>query len=319
MTTRGPTNIFSGEIMPVAPKIDDPELSAFVRNLLDYLRRLTGKLSRFTGTNTGASVLVFAAYADDQEYLSAGDNQIVWTHRLRQDSPYSWSSPSAQIQVSQPGFYLVLVDLMFHPGAAIDTDVWISKVQGTTILSTARYGYSEYGLTDAVSPNNSHTFECPVVLSAGDTIAIYASASSVSLLERGTRITILHLPEESSGTPGIPPGDDPWVPPDDGTCVLCDDWMSKNGNVVLGGTLIYSYGAQDTYANTQANVIAGAPAIVAAGLCGISSVNDIMVYWVNQAHVNSGVTDYATFVAGNPDAPNVFIGEAYFRCADQPT
>lgn len=106
--------------------------------------------------------------------------------------------------------------------------------------------------------------------------------------------------------------------PDPGSCTLCATWLAAQpGTITVDGYTALPYGTMAVLATVQSDVIANAPAIVAAGICGITSVSDLIIYWENTAHVNSGTCSYDFFIANNPDDPFVFIGRAYFRCEDQ--
>ncbi|MHA2265859.1 MAG: hypothetical protein ACXAEN_25995, partial [Candidatus Thorarchaeota archaeon] len=70
--------LVSGEPMPIPPKVDDPELEAFHRKLMDYLRRLTTKLSNteFGGSADVGVIETFAATIDGDQSV---DGAATWT------------------------------------------------------------------------------------------------------------------------------------------------------------------------------------------------------------------------------------------------
>lgn len=185
MTTRGPNSIFSGEIMPLAPELKDPELNAFHRNLLDYLRRLTGKLSRHVGGG-GGTVETFSAYANEQ---SLGTGAVValipWNNELLKDSTYTHDVDSGVITVSQSGLYIVHCDVqIFKNFAAVFR---VAKVDsGGTDISLETYIESTYpspGVAESVS------FMVPLLLDAGESLGVFM-AQTDAYVSPGTRIAV---------------------------------------------------------------------------------------------------------------------------------
>lgn len=193
--------IFSGEPLPIPPKIDDPNVAAFHRKLIDYLRRLTGFLDRFAtggGGTGGAGVLVAAAYKDvDQAYTVAGDTVVTWPVTLRVDSPFSFGGAPGKIAVSETGFYVLEVDL------AIDKNINdVVRVVKTT-------GGVDSDIAWSISPNENAVlgvgFELfsmmvPMNLVAGDIIAVHilpSSDSGQNLVAESCRLLLTFYPEEA--------------------------------------------------------------------------------------------------------------------------
>lgn len=183
MATRGPNNIYSGEIMPVAPEIKDPELAAFHRNLLDYLRRLTGKLARFGGGGDGGTgVKSLASYALLQ--FDSAKFAIVWEASLWQDDIFTFSGPASQITVLESGNYTVEVDWCVFKN--FSDHVLYIKVNGSS--STYRESFL---LTPDVG--RTYSFMIPLVLNANDVVTIEIESSGDVGCQEGTRLLITKL------------------------------------------------------------------------------------------------------------------------------
>lgn len=193
MTTRGPNNIFSGEPLPLVPNFTDPETAAFARNLIDYLRRLTGKLARFSGAG-GSTVLEFAAYAQAQSLgVGAGVTAgIPWNVELRKDSLFTHATDSPAVRVSETGLYVVECDVQIFKNFAVDFSV--SKTDnGGNIISTPVYAGSHYpapGVSESVS------FMVPIQLSAGDYVSV-VMVQDDAFVSAGTRVWITKVKDES--------------------------------------------------------------------------------------------------------------------------
>jgi len=187
MATRGASNIYSGEPLPVPPKVDDVEVDAFNRKLIDYLRRLTGKLARFAGGG-GSSVLVFSAYIVSDYIPGLATFDIPWTEILREDSIFSHSADGTSITVAQAGFYIVEVD--FTPYKNFNPTVLEIQVNGVTpTWATSHF---------VVTSQDTYSSMTPLVLSAGDIVTTrIGNGTDMGLYQYGTRIVVSHIGDES--------------------------------------------------------------------------------------------------------------------------
>jgi len=166
-------NIFSAEILPLAPKVDDVELDVFHRKLLDYLRRLTGKLGTYAGGDGGSSTAalkVFAAYKDDQT-LSSDEEIVLWENELRRDSIYTYNGTYGFVQVSEAGLYIVECDLSMVKDFAQDYLVIKCDATGTR-TDTMTYNTTRPNLD---SEATTCSFMVPVLCDANDRLAVLIS------------------------------------------------------------------------------------------------------------------------------------------------
>ncbi len=181
MATRGPQNIFSGEILPVAPKIEDPELDAFVRKLLDYLRRLTGKLARFSGGGGGTSTLkTLATTALSQ--ADAVPFDVVWEASLWQDDIFSFTGPSTSITVLESGYYVVEVDWRIYKNFT-DHRITVYVNGVSTELHYASY-------IPNADVDKHYSYMIPLILAANDVLTLRVQSSSDVGVVDGTRLLI---------------------------------------------------------------------------------------------------------------------------------
>lgn len=187
MTTRGPNNIFSGEPLPLIPDVKDPEMAAFLRNLIDYLRRLTGKLARFTGPAGVGSGAVKSLASHALLQIASGPSgafDIVWESSLWQDDNFSFTGPSARITVLEAGFYGVEVDWRVAKNFA-DHRLHVN-VNGSTQT------YME-SFVPGPEVDKTYSYMIPVVLAVNDVVTINVSSSSDVACEDGTRLLITKL------------------------------------------------------------------------------------------------------------------------------
>lgn len=199
MASRGPNNIFSGEPLPIAPKINDPEIDAFNRKLLDYLRRLVGKLSRFSnGDGGGTTVQVFAASTSVDLNPGAGATlPLPWDTEIRRDSIYTLSVGNTVIRVSETGFYVVEVDVTVNKNFQFRVMVSIVDSGGTEIVT------EDYMKSDVTGPSTGQTysFMVPVNLTAGDYIStiLYVTdgVNDAAILKLGTRVLVTKIADEA--------------------------------------------------------------------------------------------------------------------------
>lgn len=212
----GGKTIFSGEPLPVAPPIKDPELNAFHRKLIDYLRRLTGKLNQYVGAGNGLETFVTTIAGEANATLGSDWAPIDWTLDIRKDAVYehSISSNQEQITVLLAGLYIILCDLWLDTGPTFPVS--------TRVVILDPEGFVEYGFTE-LGAEGSLSMAVPVVLKADKVIRIDAKDSGGGgdfLKTRGCRLTILRVALDDSGgtsdTPGIGWDDDDrpsWLPP----------------------------------------------------------------------------------------------------------
>lgn len=187
MATRGQNNIFSGEPMPVAPKIDDPELAGFVRNLLDYLRRLTGKLAQFTTSSGIGGAPAFAAtLIVDQSNLGSALT-IQWTNVVHRDiDVFDFTTPDTDIIIRQQGEYSVEVDIQVLKNVHHELTITVNGV-------TIDWSHSKFLPGDA---DLSYSFMVPVHCDVGDVIQARldcAPFGGIAVEASGTRILVTKL------------------------------------------------------------------------------------------------------------------------------
>lgn len=194
--------------MPIAPKVDDPELASFHRKLLDYLRRITTKLSNTEFGGGGGDVETFAATMTLD--FDLGNNvwtDVEWDDPLRMDAFYSHSATTnpEQITLLQAGLYLVLCDLHVEG----ESEWYMQIANGDDdVLS-----YSYYMHNSAVVDFQTGTIACPIFAPANGVIKIQGKAVGNHVcVKEHCRITILYLGTlaGSGGVPGVAPSDDPW-------------------------------------------------------------------------------------------------------------
>lgn len=188
----GGKRIFSGEPLPIQPLIKEPELDAFHRKILDYLRRLTAKLDRFVAPPTGTgNVTVFSAYKDaDQTFYEGAESKILWEVELRKDSPFTFEAGSSDIEVTEDGFYILEVDIR-----SIKNLPYTVYVRVTDTLPV--YALSHF------TPSVDDTFSImvPLVLVAGDVITVsilLEAGGDAFIYADGTRLLITHIGEEAT-------------------------------------------------------------------------------------------------------------------------
>lgn len=185
MATRGPQNIFSGEILPVAPKVDNPDVDAFNRKLLDYLRRLVGKLARFSGGGTTLQAIALYFTTNQSDYVG-GLKTLEWDTVINQDvTVFQFTSPSTDVMILTAGFYVIEFDLRLEKNTS--TDIYV-RVNGTV---------PAYGRINVVpSGGDSYSFMIPINFNANDVVNITIDSSAffaVNAYADGTRLLITRL------------------------------------------------------------------------------------------------------------------------------
>ncbi len=186
--------IFSGEPLPVPPKTSNPELDAFHRKVVDYLRRLAGRLD-LTGGGGGGSgnqVEVFAAHrepgVDVQIVTGAGEAAIPWEIEVRKDPSFTHSANSSVVTVNQDGFYIVEVDVTNAKNALLEFHI---NVNGTPV----DYSYSGDISVFASIAYETYSFVVPLNLNNGDGIEVIMTQFDATTVGKGTRILVTRIGE----------------------------------------------------------------------------------------------------------------------------
>lgn len=199
--------VFSGEPLPIAPRVPDAELENFHRKLLDYLRRLGAKIDHYLQPSTpGNEVQCVMCYLDTDKVLGASYAPIVWTDSLRVDAAFSFSA--GQVSVTEDGFYLILVDIDVGDNGYFLVEAKI-VIGSPDFVPTFGYG--------VIGPNTG-SLAISLPLPAGKTIDVHVrcvdSPDVRGIKSAKTRLTILRLHNEFGGGDGDPPGDG-WTDPND--------------------------------------------------------------------------------------------------------
>lgn len=188
--------LFSGEPLPLAPKIgDDVELDVFIRKLLDYIRRLGAKLSNPTFLPaTAAQVRLFSGLLSADEVISTAWEALLWERFLRKDTDvfqHSITTNPDEITFLQDGFYTFLIDAGADGGSCVDCigDVEI-RVRETTL------GVIDYSF--ALDDGNPETHSCQVGVNAAAgsvfTVEMRSPAADYTTVLERTRLNILFSP-----------------------------------------------------------------------------------------------------------------------------
>ena len=195
--------IFSGEPLPIAPKVDSPELAAFHAKVIDYLRRLGAKLSQYIEGQGGAEVETFASYKLVNQANSATLADITWTRDLWKDSPYehSESTDPESVGILLDGMYVVLVDLEYDASTTFPVEA------NLVIENLSAEGIVNFSL-GAVNAAGTLSRAIPLPLIEGVSIRVQSkdSAGTGNVLARGSRLTVLRVAETSSGGSSPTPG-----------------------------------------------------------------------------------------------------------------
>lgn len=211
MSTRG-QKIFSGEPLPVPPRVDNAEIEAFHRKLIDYLRRLTAKIGTYvddTPTPTGGEThhKVFVAYpsetnSPDNGYGASGSlgvpaTEIVrWQNTIRSDSIYSYDSTYAFITVSETGTYVVHCDILTTKNFATTFRVVTTDALGVADGNEPVYG-EFYPYLSGSASGDSMSFMVPVELTAGQRIAVEITTDDQIIQHEGSRLFIEKMEDET--------------------------------------------------------------------------------------------------------------------------
>ena len=202
---------FSGDPLPVAPRLADGEgeslkqnfieIERFNEKLLEYLRRLGLHLSNpdVVTTPSGPAVesLVVVRITSDQT-LSGDPADVIWNQQLRADAPFVYDTSTGIVTIQEDGFYLFLVDLHMQDDARFTLEFY----DGTTTYPYGRV-VSDSGLATFYQSSCS----VPMHLHATQTMQVRISDASGSRIQQQTmRMTVLKLGSFETSTPG---GTDP--------------------------------------------------------------------------------------------------------------
>lgn len=186
------SRIISGEPLPTPPRALDPEVDAYNRKIIDYLRRLSAKLQALLN-GAGSAVECYSAWFDASQTVAAAYATITWNKDLHVDGPYSHSMTvdPGKITVVLDGLYLVCCDLQVD--AAVQGAIKLTNTN-TGAVSYVKFGYSNSGA-------ETLSMAIPLPLIAGITIEVQLqdSLGTTTVNTLGSRITILRLSPLSTG------------------------------------------------------------------------------------------------------------------------
>lgn len=211
--------LFSGEPLPVAPKTDDPEIDAFFRKLLDYLRRLAGLLNQFVGPppppGAGGETPSIACYFTADQDSDNVFNHISWTQDVWKDGPFDHDTVGTpwEVLVLEDGFYLISLVLRTLKGAFTTNQirVSISDSGGAGVVFHPFFGESTLGPAGGGGQSGTMTLTVALPLIANKAITIYyrqdLGFTPSDIIAVGSSLTISKL--RSEATTG---GDNPTDP-----------------------------------------------------------------------------------------------------------
>lgn len=212
--------IFSGEPLPVAPKVDNAELDSFHRKVLDYLRRLSAKLDSQALEDDiddpvgFGQVEAFSAFLENFQAVSSSGTYgaiVVWEQTLWQDTPYSVSG--GRITINKDGFYIFFIDLNIEFSGFVDAVAVLALIddmnQVLGVPSFARGHIVPHGYTITIG----------LPLPAFTRVAVFLKTNiddPAGLIPSGTRINIIRVRNNIDGGDSEGPGIG-WEPdPDNG-------------------------------------------------------------------------------------------------------
>lgn len=207
--------IFSGEPLPQPPKAVNAEHDAFFRKLMDYLRRLAGKIDQYAVGGSATDTYVGTISGDTNQALGTAYESIEWTQDIHKDAAYEHSTTSNQdkITILQNGLYLILCDITVVTGPTFPVQARVKLVSPD--------GFVKYSLAE-INAIGTLSLAVTVPLVSGAQIYIVAQDSGGTggnvIEPDGTRITIVKLSDLISGGTAVVPGSgwDGGVPIDDG-------------------------------------------------------------------------------------------------------
>ncbi len=203
--------LHSGEPLPLAPFLEAGsdsanvnELTVFHNKLLDYLRRLTAKLSNdqfepppAAGTMAVEALMLTLSSAFT---LSGTPDTIIWDEAQRVDTPFTYEVTTGVITLVEAGFYVMFVDL-YIPSDVVHT---VQLVDGASTVLPYGTGYSDGGAAATIM---SESYMIPFAAHVGMTVEFQVvSASGADVEEEGSRLLLLKL-GAFTGSGGIDPCD----------------------------------------------------------------------------------------------------------------
>lgn len=197
--------IFSGEPLPIAPKVDNPELDSFHRKILDYLRRIGAKLgsSEFPtgGASGGAALDLLSLILDGDQSTSSSWANVTWGTEIRRDTQcFQWSSDT--VTVLKEGLYLILLNFKYIFDL---TDEFQAKITESTL------GDLGYSFASETGGSQCNLF-VPVNLGPNDSFVVKVQDDGPrDLHEDGTRLFIARFPVIEGSTDYLR-SDDPLNP-----------------------------------------------------------------------------------------------------------
>lgn len=207
--------LLSGEPLPLTPPMFtgrttfdagvQADLNSFHHKIVDYLRRLTAKLSSSIYNPGLGSVPVISLILDADEAMAAAYTAIDWDLVVRRDNAtYSYATP--KITVHQDGLYLLMVDIGVDGYNANNlVDLQIVSNNGTLSWGDAH-----------VYIGGSFAVQIPIPLANDDWIQVeIRDALTRNLLAESTRLTMVRIAAGSGvGSGGGGPSDKPGEPED---------------------------------------------------------------------------------------------------------
>lgn len=197
--------LHSGEPLPDAPPLEGEyedsiaELNVFHAKVLDYLRRLTAKLSSDIFSPPQLVSVETIALTLSGNFTPSDPDTIDWDQIVRMDAPFSYSTDTpltGKITFLQAGFYLILLDIY---STDVTYTIQLKDGDGNTI---------PYGdLTSQMSVGTmSMSSAVPVHMHEGQTLEVQITSSVTAIVALYTRLTILKLGDfPSSGGSDIDP------------------------------------------------------------------------------------------------------------------
>jgi hypothetical protein len=207
--------IFSGEPLPIPPRRpNDPELEAFHRKVIDYLRRLTGKLNPFVdppdppdGSPGTVQTFVAILEGDTADSVPVLPFPLEWTRCIHNDGgtySHSGGTNPEEIKILQDGVYVVQVDVK-HAYKDTPLDYQLQVKVGSDWYDVG-YGFSQgHQVNFILGAFDTFHVSLPLIEDSIIRIMISPQAPTVNaghIEQVGTRITILRVSAETNGGSG---------------------------------------------------------------------------------------------------------------------
>lgn len=207
--------LIAGEAMPIPPNVKDAELERFHAKLMDYLRRLSTKLSQAISNVGAIGEGLVSTREDDQSVVHDAEFSVEWKRDIHLDTTvyvHSIVSNPSEITVQVDGVYLIWFDTMHD--FTVDCDFWVE------IFADSTWAQVDFSRLDNVPPNETQGLAVGVPMISGTKFRIRGQAdagdvASRNLFFENTRLSVLRIARTSHG--GIEAGDpgDPKTPKDD--------------------------------------------------------------------------------------------------------